>query len=255
MKTTITLACLLLLSCANFNSVAQVTIGSDINPNSGALLDIKQMASTNLINSTKGLNFPRVALQASDKLEPCATTNTTNKSSHRGLVVYHTDNAVMKEGLYYWNGNAWRRLIDEIPPVINSINLQNLRANSETILGTSAGTGGAALDFGELIIPETGSYAFNFRFYGPINNIAVEPQRCVYYLSVWAGAEMRDIAEINLYAYKNTAYRYTYSVALGAHFTASETVTFKMSHMTEPYSWTLGAGTTAARTSMIWWKL
>jgi len=237
----------------------QATVGSNLTPNTGALLDLKESASTNLTNSTKGINFPRVALQASDKLEPCATTNNTNRSSHRGLVVYNTNDAVMSEGLYYWNGATWKRLLDEIPPVIdNTINIQNLRTNSTTLAGDQFGNGGNALDFGTLTIQENGAYAFNFRFYGAIGNVTADATRCLYYLSVWVGNDMRDITEINIYAFKNANNRYTYSVALGANFTAGENVTFKMSHLTNYiYPWTLVANTgiTAARTSMIWWKL
>jgi len=260
MRRDITIFFVFLCILQPFSTVyAQVTIGSDGVPNAGALLDLKEMASSNLITSTKGLNFPRVALEDPNRLEPCATTNATNNASHRGLVVYHTDNAVMAEGMYYWNGGSWRRLIDELPPAVdNDINLQNLRTNSTTEGGGSNGAGGTVLDFGQVVIPENGSYAFNFRFYGSIDGMVVDPIRCVYYLSVWADGEdiPRDIAEINIIVHRNTSLLCTYSVALGAYFRAGENVTFRMSHMsTAPYPWTLRSGNTAARTSMIWWRL
>jgi len=91
---------------------AQVTVGSEQRPNVGALLDLKQRID-NDANADKGLNFPRVALLNPDRLEPCATTNPTNNATHRGLVVYHTGNAVMSEGMYYWDGNTWLRLVTQ----------------------------------------------------------------------------------------------------------------------------------------------
>jgi len=260
MKKTIFMAFIMLSFFIDSPIRAQVTIGSDIEPNRGALLDLKELASTNLTNSTKGINFPRVALQASDRLEPCATTNATTRPAHKGLVVYHTDNAVMNEGLYYWNGTSWRRLIDELPPVVdNSLNLQSLRINSTTEEGAATGERGSVLDFGALSIPENGAYAFNFRLYGSISGlISSIPTRCIYYISVWVGNDMRDIAEMNIYAHRDSGTLYTYSVALGANFIAGENVTFKISHhLSTLYPWTLISKPTisAARTTMIWWKL
>ncbi len=243
---------------------AQVTIGSDIVPNGGALLDLKQFLvsdgnSDGVSTSLKGLNLPRVALQDPSKLEPCAATSTTNNSAHIGLIVNNTTtNAVLSPGIYYWNGATWLRLISEVPK--SQINLLNLSADFTTEPGNSAGVGGAAITFSNTItIPADGSYAFNIRFYGGIAGIINPNTRCVYYISIWADGVMVDIAEINIYANVGTGNRYTYSAALGASFTAGQTVSFKMSHLLQtPYPWTLVSGltsTTAARTSMIWWQL
>ena len=238
---------------------AQITVGSELSPNDGALMDMKQYASSNKITSTKGLNFPRVALQDPYKLEPCATTTTANKYAHQGLIVYHTDASIMDEGIYYWNGANWIRMVTELPK--SQLNLLNQTASSTSDAGTSTGSGGVTLNFPAITIPDDGSYAFNFRFYGEIADVVTEPQRCVYYLSAWADngstVTMVDIAEINIYAYiSSPSRRYTYSVALGCTVNAGDKITFKLSHM-GAFPWTLlgGGSNTAARTSMIWWKL
>jgi len=93
---------------------SQVTVGSAIKPNEGALLDVKQSTTTDgSANSTKGIGLPRVALTAIDDLSPCADNTSDNKLSHRGLTVYNvTDNSdgaqTLKEGLYFWDGDLWQ---------------------------------------------------------------------------------------------------------------------------------------------------
>lgn len=94
--------------------LAQVTIGSPINPVPGSLLDLKETESLNA-NATKGLLMPRVNLKALDTLEPCLSGSITNddKSSHTGLVVYNLTEDYIKdlcEGLYVWSGNNWERI-------------------------------------------------------------------------------------------------------------------------------------------------
>lgn len=92
----------------------QVTIGSGQPPLAGALLDLKQDGTT-----TKGLGLPKVALSAVNQLEPCATTNSVNKDSHVGLLLYNTTNsAPLCEGIYVWNGDEWEGIQKKCNPYI-----------------------------------------------------------------------------------------------------------------------------------------
>jgi hypothetical protein len=89
---------------------AQVTIGSGDSPAKGALLDVKEQNGANGgPTSTKGILFPRVALDAPDLLSPLVSAATnTDKLMHKGIVVYNiTTSGNLKEGLYSWNGNEW----------------------------------------------------------------------------------------------------------------------------------------------------
>ena len=254
----------ILLGLAIFLTIAtkaQVTIGSELTPNTGALLDIKEFASTstNLSTANKGFNLPRVSLQAANKLEPCATTNVTNNRNHTGMFVYNTTtNPELTPGIYYWNGVNWIRMVTELPK--SQLNLLNLNVKAQaTEDGLSNGSGGITLDIDTITIPDDGSYAFNFRLYGGIDVPHTTPKRSIFYLSAWADGIMVDIAEINISTVKDIT-RYTYSVALGCTVNAGQKIVFKLSHIpSTPYPWeieNLAVGQiTAARTSMIWWKL
>ncbi|MDR3142318.1 MAG: hypothetical protein LBU37_11430 [Tannerellaceae bacterium] len=87
---------------------AQVTIGSGETPAKGALLDMKEFNGNNE-TSKKGVLFPRVKLKDLNSLSPLVeTADATEKSIHKGIVVYNiTVKDPLKEGLYYWDGNAW----------------------------------------------------------------------------------------------------------------------------------------------------
>ncbi|WP_163355077.1 S8 family serine peptidase [Dysgonomonas sp. 25] len=101
------LALSVLLLLAGGNLQAQVTIGSTTPPVSGALLDLKMDGAT-----TKGLGLPRVSLQKTTTLKPCAEeTYGTNGIDHTGLVVYNVAKANdVCPGLYVWSGTEWNRL-------------------------------------------------------------------------------------------------------------------------------------------------
>lgn len=113
--------------CLFLHTQAQVTIGSNIVPNKGALLDIKsQDGDVNNVTATKGLGVPRVALRKIKQLYPMFSTTptsdistaeyTTGKTTidlaHTGLVVYNitidpaADN-LLDVGLYTWDGTQW----------------------------------------------------------------------------------------------------------------------------------------------------
>jgi hypothetical protein len=93
---------------------AQVTIGSDIEPNPNALLDLKQTGDALAGTATKGLLLPRVALVATNNAAPLAahvagmtvyntaTTNTSAPGYEPGTYV--------SPGFYYNTGLKWERL-------------------------------------------------------------------------------------------------------------------------------------------------
>ena len=82
---------------------AQVTIGSNDQPNSDALLDMKNKTDG---SADKGLLLPRVALSA--------TTSASPLSQHvKGMAVYNTANVGdVTAGYYYNDGTKWVRLAD-----------------------------------------------------------------------------------------------------------------------------------------------
>jgi len=107
------------------NLNAQVTIGVDEDPTSGALLQLKNKSGINTAdaNATKGLNLPRVELTDMTKLYPMFENDNnyvnniggaqkTQNDLHIGLTVYSVNNNICKlpyysEGVYVWNGQNW----------------------------------------------------------------------------------------------------------------------------------------------------
>jgi len=120
------LATLLFLGCTGSLSAQNVGINSTAAlPKSSAILDL----STGN-NGTLGFLPPKVALQATNVKAPI--TNPSN-----GLLVYDTVTAGAApnnvfEGLYYWNGAAWVRLLD-IPYGVNvksAVGATDIKTNS-----------------------------------------------------------------------------------------------------------------------------
>lgn len=119
---------------------AQVTIGSGIKPNEGAILDIKENAPSNPAdnnsNASKGVSFPRVKLTSETDLFPMfeddggggykkgsiAFTKADEDLKHEGLVVYNIQGD-MTEGFYYWDGAKWKFFNSSLatPPEISSL--------------------------------------------------------------------------------------------------------------------------------------
>lgn len=119
---------------------AQVTIGSDIEPNEGALLDLKEKEPSNPAdnNSTasKGLGFPRVKLTSETNLFPMFEDDgaggykkgnitfikADEDMRHEGLVVYNIQGD-LTEGFYYWDSTKWKFFNSSLatPPEINSL--------------------------------------------------------------------------------------------------------------------------------------
>lgn len=118
-----TLALLSYLGCYALH--AQVTIGSNIPPLSGAILDMKaNSADADNVTATTGMMLPRVNLTDMSNLYPMFLgdadyeNNTGNKKdredlAHAGLTVYSTGIDLCLEyypGVYTWDGTQWNAL-------------------------------------------------------------------------------------------------------------------------------------------------
>jgi len=104
----------LLFTLTATTTMAQVTIGSGIEPSRGALLDLKE--NENLpANSQKGLLFPKVSLVSRTSLvplfqSPLATVQEQEMAT--GMVVYNVSSTIEEgPGLYVWNGTEWHPLM------------------------------------------------------------------------------------------------------------------------------------------------
>lgn len=95
---------------------AQITIGSDVRPSSGTLLDLKENSDG---MSTKGLAMPRVSLKDLTNLYPMFTGSesdyATLKTTHAGLMVYNTKTQETADricpGIHVWTGDKWKPLV------------------------------------------------------------------------------------------------------------------------------------------------
>ncbi len=102
---------LLMASSSTLN--AQVTIGSDIPPKEGALLELKNNIDG---SSTKGLGMPRVAIiSLTDIKLSIPSVQVGEESQHAGLMVYNVNEdqcapAPIFKGLYVWDGSVWQHL-------------------------------------------------------------------------------------------------------------------------------------------------
>ncbi|MBD8388166.1 FISUMP domain-containing protein [Dysgonomonas sp. BGC7] len=119
------LAILAALSMAVPPSYAQVTIGSGIEPEKGALLDLKeQQKSDGTENATKGLMLPRVNLSDLNKLFPMFTGayDAAEDPKHTGLTVYNLKgcDGIFAKGVYTWTGTEWIQLTNN--PVLTGGN-------------------------------------------------------------------------------------------------------------------------------------
>ncbi len=94
------------------NLFAQVTIGSELPPSKGCILDMKEYApDSKNTTSTKGLLLPRVILKDEYSLEGIVNGNISKeeKESHTGLVVFSLTNPILGKcpGIFVWNGSKW----------------------------------------------------------------------------------------------------------------------------------------------------
>ncbi|MDH6355619.1 hypothetical protein M2132_001964 [Dysgonomonas sp. PH5-45] len=87
---------LVALFCTSRSLSAQVTIGLNLNPHDGTLLQLEdgtKYSNYPLVNSAKGFGLPQVDLQSlagdlAESLNPLATANSFDKDEHKGLEVY-----------------------------------------------------------------------------------------------------------------------------------------------------------------------
>ncbi|MCC8146235.1 MAG: hypothetical protein LIO93_07325, partial [Bacteroidales bacterium] len=97
------------------NLFSQVTIGTDINPEKAALLDLKTKNGSlgEPSSDNGGLLLPRVEITNLTDLG--IFTNVTGldtqeeKLKHKGLTVYNIGNADIEEGIYAWDGSKWQK--------------------------------------------------------------------------------------------------------------------------------------------------
>jgi len=94
-----------------FTTNAQVTVGSDLEPRKGTLLDMKENTKTGKeANASKGFGLPRVALKSLSDLTVVA--DNSKGDDYVGLTVYNvTSSGELSEGIYCWFGNAWKQVV------------------------------------------------------------------------------------------------------------------------------------------------
>ncbi len=122
------------------NIRAQVTIGSGEEPRKGSILDLKINGNNkHEFNANGGLGLPRVALVSPTTLT--VGNDESKKTDHVGLTVYNiTNNDVMKEGIYYWNGDKW----------MLSVSVNNYGADGQLLKSNGNGTFG----WSNFVMPE-----------------------------------------------------------------------------------------------------
>ncbi|SBW01522.1 hypothetical protein [uncultured Dysgonomonas sp.] len=127
----------LILLILTLNINAQVTVGSNVPPNKGSILDLKEESSVNA-NSTRGLALPRVNLTNESRLYPMFPDNYTDltlNSTHIGLTVYNVNPCEpFGKGVFVWNGSKWEP-IGALPPIYKPAN--PILGGQQICIGTS----------------------------------------------------------------------------------------------------------------------
>jgi hypothetical protein len=105
------------MSAICVDSKAQVTIGSSLAPQEGALLEFKEkeISSSDSTTATKGVLLPKVKLVAYDDLSPLfATTEEPQKTTSKGMIVYNINSEAvgLETGLYVWDSMKWVPVMD-----------------------------------------------------------------------------------------------------------------------------------------------
>ena len=103
--------------------MAQTTIGADIAPVEGAILDLKQQEPTSAnVTATKGMVLPRVQLNNNGKgnVQPLGNNNAANRRNYVGAIVHNTrefsstpTTVGLTSGLYIWTGTEWKLIGNE----------------------------------------------------------------------------------------------------------------------------------------------
>ncbi|MBF0575551.1 hypothetical protein [Dysgonomonas sp. GY617] len=157
-----------------------------------------------LSDADKGLLLNRVPLTNLSQKSPVAGAVT-------GTLVYNNGGASNQfdEGVYFWKDNQWKELWGFLPT--QGISLYY--ASSNVVAGPAGGNdqsnmvsmpfsstrGGAAES---LVLPETGSYAFNVKLYTTFSDVSgntITPQnggKAVAYVGIWINNILNDISEI-----------------------------------------------------------
>lgn len=95
---------------------AQVTIGSDLAPNEGAILDLKENTATTPggANATRGMILPRVKLTDINFLADIIPNDSDRPDPilHEGLMVFNMNEdlcttPVLNRGVHVWSGSKW----------------------------------------------------------------------------------------------------------------------------------------------------
>lgn len=134
-----------------FPMQSQVSIGTEIIPMKGALLDLKESDQPEA-NSAKGMMMARVALQTRNSLSPIVPS--TVADGYTGLIVYNvTENSEFEKGLYIWRVDKWDKL--NTSSQSGSVNASNGLTSS----GIKTGLGGSLI---ELTTINLANYNLNF---------------------------------------------------------------------------------------------
>jgi len=133
LKTVFKLLCISALSLPVLTLKAQVTIGSDKQPESGSLLELKEFdATADNVTSDRGMLYPRVKLLNKSELYPMYKSGDTYynnnkndlKRKHTGLTVFNVgEENNFTIGMHIWNGTEWRKVENNpvIQPQISSL--------------------------------------------------------------------------------------------------------------------------------------
>lgn len=118
------------LFLGNMSLLAQVTIGSDVLPNKGALLDLKENDNLD-VNSMRGLGLPRVQLSTIYSLDDIEAN--LDKDAHIGLVIYVPEEFEDScPGVYVWTGTEWQGLNTDASRIPDFITVDDVDGNTYT---------------------------------------------------------------------------------------------------------------------------
>ncbi|MBF0577214.1 hypothetical protein [Dysgonomonas sp. GY617] len=231
-----------------------------------------------LSDADKGLLLNRVSLTSLLQKSPVV-------GAVDGTLVYNTVQDATNQlyaGVYVWRNNAWRKLVDEIPPKHISL----YYASSNVIAGLASGgdqsnmvsmsftstRGGAAES---LVLPESGSYAFNVKLYTTYCNAAgnsIVPSnagKVIVYVGIWINNVLNDVSEI-FYQVSPLANSSTVlngsnltNVILGCSGNAGDQVDIRLGYYPGSVSsgeyirsqYSPSVNPNSAATSMLYWKL
>jgi uncharacterized protein (TIGR02145 family) len=139
---------------------AQVTIGANADPHSGAVLDLQ--------STTQGLKLPTVSLSSLTTFGLPVTAPSTEANA-KGMFVYNT-NGALGQGIYYWTGTQWT-FISGPAPVIKT---QPARFSFKRLLDPNGDPQGLAAAATALTVVASGD-SLKYQWYRKaINNNAAD---------------------------------------------------------------------------------